>query len=201
MLKIGLTGGIGVGKTTVSDIFKNMGVPVIDTDIIARELVCPGSPVLTEIVDTFGTEILTQDNKLDRRLLGKIVFSDSSLRKSLESILHPRIKNAVLKRLQDLNAPYCIVVVPLLFETDFVELVDKVLVIDAPEEQRIGWIEKRNGLSKADISAIVSTQTTRQTRLASADYVIVNNGTIKDLEGRVLTAHRSILATCGETED
>lgn len=201
MLKIGLTGGIGVGKTTVSDIFKNLGVPVIDTDIIARELVCPGSPVLTEIVDTFGTEILTQDNILDRRLLGKIVFSDSSLRKSLESILHPRIKNAVLKQLQDLNAPYCIVVVPLLFETDFVELVDKVLVIDAPEKQRICWIEKRNGLSKADISAIVSTQTTRQTRLASADYVIVNNGTIKDLEGRVLAAHRSILATCGETED
>ena len=198
MLKVGLTGGIGVGKTTVSNFFERLGVPVIDTDVIARELVGPGSPALQEIVNIFGKEILTEDDSLDRKQLGSIIFADPSMRKTLESILHPKIKEVVLKRSQELCASYCIVVVPLLFETDFVELVDQVLVIDAPDDKRFGWIEKRSGLSETDIDAIVSAQASRETRLASADYVIVNDGTIEELESKVLAIHHSILNACDE---
>lgn len=197
MLKVGLTGGIGVGKTTVSDLFEKLGVPVIDTDVIAHEIVFPGSPAQREIVNAFGEEILTDHRKLDRKLLGKIVFSNPAKRKMLEAILHPRIKDAVLARVGELNAPYCMIVVPLLIETNFNELVDKVLVVDAPDADRIGWIERRNGISGKDIKAIMSAQTSRDVRLGAADYVIVNNGTVEELEAKVCDLHRTILASCG----
>lgn len=199
MLKVGLTGGIGVGKTTVSDCFHKLGVPIIDTDVIARDLVVPGSSTLKEIVAVFGEKVLTEQKQLDRKYLGQIVFANSPQRRKLESILHPKIKDIVFKQVQTLEAPYCILVVPLLIETDFVELVDRVLVVDAPDNKRIRWIKKRSGLSDSDVTQIIAAQTSRQKRLAAADYVIMNDGSITDLENKVLEVHQTILGTLGKT--
>ena len=192
MLKLGLTGGIGVGKTTVSDYFKKLDVPVIDTDVIAHDLVTPGSDALMEIVATFGDEVLTDRKELNRKLLSQIVFSDPPNRHKLESILHPRIKEVVLQQVQDLGAPYCVVVVPLLIETDFVELVDRILVIDAPDDKRIEWIRERSGISESELAQIIAAQTSRKKRLAAADYIIVNDGSISELQNKVLEVHQTI---------
>ena len=194
MLKVGLTGGIGVGKTTVSDYFKQLEVPVVDTDVIAHELVAPGSPALCEIVTRFGSDVLMSNGELDRKLLGRIVFADPKKRKELESILHPKIKEEILDKIQGLNAPYCILVVPLLIETDYVELVDKVLLVDAPDEKRIDWIKHRNGLSESTITNIIASQTTREQRLAAADYVIENDNSISGLQAKVLDIHNQLLS-------
>jgi dephospho-CoA kinase len=197
MLKVGLTGGIGVGKTVVSNQFRNLGVPVIDTDVIAHELTVPGSAVLKEIVEAFGNYILTEDGELDRKRLGGIVFSDVEEKNKLEAILHPRIRMIALERVRELIAPYCILVVPLLIETDFINLVDKVLVVDAPDNKRIGWIQQRSELSGDEIKNIIQSQTRRKERLAVADYVIENDGTVDDLEARVVVLHERILLAAG----
>lgn len=193
MLKVGLTGGIGAGKTVASDYFEKLGVPVIDTDVIARELVTPGSPALQDIIAAFGKSVLTDRNELDRKSLGREVFSDPSKKAQLESILHPRIKREALRRVQQCDAPYCVLVIPLLIETDFVDLVDKVLVIDAPASKRVDWVTRRDGLSQSEVNKRLDAQTSRQERLARADYVIVNDGSISDLEANVLRLHEQIL--------
>ncbi|MDA9983000.1 dephospho-CoA kinase [Gammaproteobacteria bacterium] len=197
MLKVGLTGGIGVGKTIVSDQFKNLGVPVIDTDVIAHELTVPGSAVLKEIVTAFGKNVLTEDGELDRKRLGGIVFSSVEEKNKLEAILHPRIRMIALERAKQLSAPYCIFVVPLLIETDFIKLVDKVLVVDVPDSKRIGWIQQRSKLSVEEIKNIIQSQTSREERLAVADYVIENDGTVEELEARVVVLHERILLAAG----
>ena len=190
MLKVGLTGGIGSGKTTVSDRFKALGVPVIDTDIIARELVAPGSDALAEIVTTFGADVLLPDNSLDRNALREQVFADKTKRTQLEQILHPRIRREVARRLAALDAPYCVIVVPLLIETDFKQLVDRVLVIDALDELRRKWLRERDDIDDDAIDQMFAAQTDRETRLAAADDVIRNDGTLADLEQRVLDLHK-----------
>lgn len=195
MLKVGLTGGIGVGKTTVSDCFQDLGVPVIDTDVIARELVHEGSNALQAIVTEFGAEVLTDSGALDRQRLGQIVFSDPAKRRKLEAILHPEIRRVAFERMQGLDADYCIVVVPLLVETGFNELVDRVLVVDAPDDKRIGWLERRRGLSEAAIADVISAQASREDRLKIADYVIRNNGTVSELRDEVRKLHRRILSS------
>ena len=195
MLKVGLTGGIGAGKTTVSDCFQGLGVPVIDTDLIAHELVRPGSATLQEVVEEFGRGVLTDAGELDRRRLREMVFSDPSKRSALEAILHPKIRRATLERARGLNADYCVIVVPLLVETDFTSLVDRVLVVDAPDAARIGWIKSRSGLTDSAIDNIVAAQASREARLAVADYVIVNDGTLADLENETAGIHERILAS------
>lgn len=200
MLKIGLTGGIGSGKTVVSDRFQELGIPVIDTDVIARELVTPGSDALNAIVKVFGTGILTTSGNLDRKRLSLIVFSDTDDRARLEAILHPQIRRQTLLRIQRMNAPYCIIVVPLLIETDFVKFVDKILVVDAPDQNRLKWIKKRSGLSAAEIRNIFAAQTDREERLAAADYVITNDGTLEELRSKVTDIHARILTACGDAE-
>ena len=187
MLKLGLTGGIGVGKTIASNYFQKLGVPVID-------LVVPGSKVLMEIVAAFGDEVLTEEKELNRKKLSQIVFSNPPYRRKLESILHPKIKELTLQQVQGLNTPYCVLVVPLLIETDFIELVDRILVVDAPDDKRIKWIKERSDMSESDITQIIAAQTSREKRLAVADYVIVNDGSITDLENKALEIHQQILS-------
>ena len=199
MLKVGLTGGIGVGKSVVSNQFLKLGVPVIDTDVIAHELVDPGTAALAEIVDAFGEKIRTKDGELDRKRLGRIVFSNAGEKDKLEAILHPRIRKVVLEQLQELSAPYCILVVPLLIETDFIDLVDKVLVVDAPDAHRIRWIQKRNQLSEAEIRNIIDAQTSRGERFVLADYVIANDNTVDKLRTGVIALHERILSDCEKT--
>ncbi len=196
MLKIGLTGGIGAGKTTVSNLFLKLGVPVIDTDVIARELVTPGSAALNEIAEAFGKKVLTRGGALDRKRLGQLVFSNDAAREKLEAILHPRIRKAALHRIEALKASYCILVVPLLVETDFIRLVDKVLVVDASDHNRIERIKARSGLSEAEARNILDAQTSRSERLSVADYVIENDGTAAELQAKVNELHRLITSAC-----
>ena len=201
MIKVGLTGGIGAGKTTASDRFEDLGVPVIDTDLIAREITAPGSKALADIVAAFGGNVLRADGELDREQLGRIVFSDNSKRRKLEAILHPIIRKEVVDRMAELSAPYCVVVVPLLIETDFTKLIDKVLVIDAPEGDRVQWLKHRSGLTETEAKRIFEAQTSRVRRLAAADYTIVNNGTVEEFEDKVTEFHNRLLAEIASAEE
>lgn len=193
MLKIGLTGGIGSGKTTASDHFARLGAEVIDTDLLSRELVEPGQPALTEIVATFGREILTGDGRLDRSRLRDRVFGNPSARRQLEHILHPRIRAAMLTRAEQSSAPYVVFVIPLLFETGQQDLVDRVLLIDVPEDLQYSRVAARDTLDDAQIARIMQAQADRATRLRNADDIICNDGSIDDLRAEVEKLHRKYL--------
>lgn len=193
MLKIGLTGGIGSGKTTVSDQFQRLHVPVIDTDLIARELVQPGSPAVTEIVNVFGAEAINANGAIDRNWLRQQVFSDCEARGRLESILHPRIRTEIEHRLKTLQTPYCVIVIPLLVETGFDDLVDRILVVDAPIAKRVQWTKQRSGISEAEILKIVAAQASREQHLAVAHDAINNDTTIEDLQAEVEKLHKNYL--------
>ena len=190
MLKVGLTGGIGSGKTAVSDLFDKMGAPVIDTDIIARQLVDdPG--VLTEISETFGKSALGADGRLDRKKLASIVFNDNKQKQKLENILHPRIRSEVLRQVQALShsespAHYVIIVVPLLFETGFDDIADLTVAVIAEEPVRIRRIQHRDSRSLDEIQAIIDSQTDDKTRIMMADEIIENNNDFKQLEQNVV---------------
>ena len=197
MLVIGLTGGIGSGKTEVSRLFIGRGVPVIDTDVIARELVERGSPALSEIATNFGDDMLTADGTLDRRRLREAVFADSGKRKRLEDLLHPRIRDRVAERLAELRAPYAVVVIPLLVETRYPIPVDRVLVVDVTEERQIERVMVRDSVTTEAARRIVKQQVTRAERLAAADDVIANNGALDALDEQVRLLHRTYIAMAG----
>lgn len=199
MLVIGLTGGIGSGKSTVADLFAELGVPVIDADVIARELVEPGQATLQRIVHAFGQEVLQPDGKLDRARLRTLVFSDPQQRQRLESIMHPSIRAALQKRAAAVTAPYCVVVIPLLFETGQADLVNRALVVDTRTETQIARTVKRSGLDRATVERIMAAQWQRARRLASADDVIANNSTLDELRAQVLPLHRRYLALAAQT--
>ena len=193
MLKIGLTGGIGSGKTAASDHFARLGAEVIDTDLLSRELVEPGQPALAAIVDHFGPQVLTADGRLDRARLRERVFDDPVARRRLEAILHPRIRDAMLARAERSTAPYVVFVIPLLFETGQQSLVDRVLLIDVPEDLQRARVAARDGLDPTRIDRIMAAQTDRATRLGHADDVICNDGSIEDLRAAVEKLHRKYL--------
>jgi len=194
VLRIGLTGGIGSGKTTVAELFASRGVPVVDTDAIARELVRPGQPALREIVARFGTDVLNDSGHLDRARLRRRVFADATERKALESILHPRIRATVTERVAVLDSPYCIIVVPLLVESGYEEkMVDRVLVVDCREDQQISRVAARSQLSERQIRDIIEAQATRAERLQHADDVIVNDRDVASLEAEVANLHARYL--------
>jgi dephospho-CoA kinase len=188
-LVVGLTGGIGSGKSTVSAIFESLGVPVIDADQLAHQLVAPGQAALDEIRKTFGERCITPDGHLDRALIRQRVFSNSDEKQKLESILHPRIRNRIVAWIAGLESPYCIVVIPLLLETGQTDLVDRILVVDIPENEQLTRVAARDGLTHNAVLAIMDSQTDRETRLAAADDVIANSSDIASLESRVRTLH------------
>lgn len=190
MLTIGLTGGIASGKSTVAELFAALGVPVIDTDVIAREVVEPGEPGLDAVRAAFGPKVLTSEGRLDRRRLREIVFADAAKRRRLESILHPLIRQRTLARLEAVrDAPYAIVVVPLLVETNFGELVDRVLVVDVPVDTQLERLVARDGIDRSAAEAMVAAQTSRETRLAHADDVIDNAGDLAAARAQVERLH------------
>lgn len=194
MLTIGLTGGIASGKSLVADYFAELGAPVIDTDVLAREVVEPGEPGLAAVQAEFGDDVLTADGQLDRRKLRTIVFADDAKRRRLEAILHPLIRARVLERLRSLaGVPYAIVVVPLLVETDFGKLVDRVLVVDVPVETQITRLIERDRMSRAQAEAMLAAQVTREARLAHADDVIDNSGDRAATRAEVERLHRRYL--------
>jgi dephospho-CoA kinase len=188
-----LTGGIGAGKSTVVELFQAHGVPVLDADVIARELVHKGKPALTRLTEMFGREILDNNGALNRAKLRALVFGDAARRKKLEALLHPLIREEMQARLKRLKAPYCIVCIPLLVETGQTAVVQRVLVVDAPDELRHQRVMARDGLSAAEFNAILAAQASREQRLAAADDVIVNDGGRDKLKQRVDELHRHYL--------
>ena len=195
MLRIGLTGGIGSGKSTAAELFAALGVPVIDADVIARELVEPGQPALAEIVAAFGADVVDVQGRLDRRSLRARVFADPAERRRLEAILHPRIHAEMARRTAARSAPYVLLVIPLLFEADQRDLVDRVLVVDvSPEVQRLR-VGGRDGLTAEQVDAMLAAQWDRRRRLDQADDVIDNNGDLDALQHQVNDLHRRYLAS------
>ncbi|MFP5344755.1 MAG: dephospho-CoA kinase [Gammaproteobacteria bacterium] len=193
MFIVGLTGGIGAGKSTVLELFQALGVPVLDADAIARELVEKGKPALTRLVQEFGREILDKDGALNRARLRAMVFSDAARRRQLEALLHPLIREEMQARLKQLKAPYCIVCIPLLVETGQTAGVQRVVVVDAPDDLRRRRVMARDGLSAVEFNAILAAQSSREERLAAADVVIVNDGGRDALKQRVDELHRHYL--------
>lgn len=189
MLRVGLTGGMGSGKSAVAALFAGHGVPVIDTDDIARTMVAPGKPAHREIVSAFGPQVLNAAGEIDRARLREIVFRDAAERKRLESILHPRIRVDVMERIRAITTSYCLVVVPLLIEAGFTDLVDRILVVDADEDLCIARASARTGLDKPEIRAIQASQLGRRERLQYANDVITNNSDSMHLEREVARLH------------
>jgi dephospho-CoA kinase len=195
MFAVGLTGGIGSGKSTVADLFAELGTPVIDTDVFARELTAPGGAALEAIHALFGDAVMQADGTLDRAALRRLVFADSASRRQLEAVLHPRIRQAVDRALAALDAPYALVVIPLLVETGgYRDVLDRVLVVDCPEALQIARVAARSGLARDEAKAILAAQAGRAERLAAADDVIVNTGTREALRAEVARLHRHYLA-------
>jgi dephospho-CoA kinase len=176
VLRVGLTGGVASGKSTVTDFFRELGASIVDTDLIAREVVAPGEPGLAAVREAFGASIITPTGELDRAALRKMVFEDPTARRRLEEILHPLIRARTLSALGRIDEDYALVVVPLLAETDFSALVDRVAVVDCPRSQQLARLIERDGMSPAEAEAMLNAQVDRATRLALAHDVIDNSG-------------------------
>jgi dephospho-CoA kinase len=189
VLRVGLTGGIGSGKSTVCRIFTDLGVPVIDADEIARQLTGPDQPALRLIAEAFGANALTASGELNRGYLRSMVFNDDTARTRLEDILHPLIYKEIERRIKLLDHPYCIICIPLLIEKHPQNKVDRVLVIDAPEEQQILRACKRDHTDRINIIRIMRAQTTRANRLAEADDIIHNDGDMASLQSQIIMLH------------
>jgi len=190
MLRIGLTGGIGSGKTSVADIFAELGVPVIDTDVIARELTRRDGAALPAIRAIWGESVMRPDGELDRDALRRTIFADRRERQQLEAILHPLIRQQVVNALAATSAPYVVVVIPLLVETgSYRDLLDRVLVVDCTESLQIERVRARSRLSKEEVSAILAAQADRASRLTAADDVITNDSDRRSLRDQVLSLH------------
>ena len=198
-LFVALTGGIASGKSAVAQFFAQLGVPVIDADLIARQIVEPGMPALNAIVTAFGTEVLDANGRLDRGKLRDRVFAQPAQREILESITHPAIREEMAKQAQAAGGGYQIHVIPLLIETGRTADYDRVLVVDCPEEDQVRRLLERDGTSLEQAQQILAAQASRTDRLNAADDVIVNTGTLEDLEQFVLTLHRNyeLLAQAG----
>jgi dephospho-CoA kinase len=198
LLVIGLTGGIASGKSEAAARFVALGVPVLDADRIARELVAPGQPLLAEIYTTFGTDLRLPDGSLDRAALGRRVFADPGERRRLEALLHPKIRDEMVRRLAQLDAPYAILVAPLLVESGMTDMVDRVLVIDVPESLQRTRSQQRDGHDAQHVERILAAQADRQTRLELADDVIVNTGDLGELESAIRQLHQRYLALASQ---
>jgi len=192
-LRIGLTGGIASGKSTVALRFKELGVPVIDADEAARAVVEPGKPALEQITQRFGAAVLTQDGELDRPAMRTLIFGDSAARRDLEAILHPLIRADMERRAARLGGPYVVMAIPLLVEVGSRQRVDRVLVVDVDEEVQLRRVVARDGCTAEQARAIVASQASRSARLAAADDVLPNTGTVTDLRQAVDRLHERYL--------
>ena len=193
MYRIGLTGGIASGKSTVADMFAALGAAIIDTDVIARDLVQPGSPALQEIRGRFGDEVIGQDGSLDRAALRKRVFDDDASRAALERILHPRIREETLRRSVAAQGDYQLIVVPLLVESPLRQFVNRVLVVDCDPEIQLARLLSRDAESVEQARRIIAAQASRESRLAIADDVISNDGDLDNTHRQVVALHQQYL--------
>ena len=190
MFVVGLTGGIGAGKSAVSERFARLGVPVVDTDVIARELTVSGGEALPAIREAFGNSVFSRADELDRAALRQQVFADPAARARLEAILHPLIRRAAGQRLAALDAPYALLVVPLLLETGaYADIVQRTLLVDCPESIRVERVMARSALTRAEVEAIVAAQVHDEARRAVADDKIDNTGGLDALDAAVAALH------------
>ena len=193
VFRIGLTGGIATGKSAVASMFGDLGVPVIDSDQIAREVVQPGQPALGDIVAAFGPEALDARGELDRERLRAIVFANDGLRQQLETILHPRIRTVMLEATHRIGGPYQLLVVPLLVEVGFQSQVDRVLVVDCPAKIQRERLAARDGETDDRGELIIRAQTDRKVRLAAAADIISNAGSLAATRQQVETLHNTYI--------
>ncbi len=199
VLRVGLTGGIASGKSTVADVFAGLGAQIIDTDVIAREVVRPGSDGLAAVVNAFGAGVLRDDGQLDRGKLREIIFADEDARAQLENILHPLIRREMLRQAREVRSAVQIFVIPLLAESGLADQVDRVLVVDCPESAQLARLLQRDGGSEQTAQKILAAQATREQRLELADDVIVNDTTVARLKTRVEELYAVYLAEAGAT--
>ena len=198
VFRVGLTGGIASGKSTAAGFFAALGVPILDSDQIAREVVEPGQPPLEHLVERFGPSILTVDGRLDRPALRNIVFSDPKARADLEALTHPAIGAAMEARSASAGGPYQILVIPLLVEKNLSSHVDRVLVIDSEEALQLERLRQRDGTSREQAEAILRAQAPRATRLKAADDVISNDTDVDSVKTQVAALHRRYLKLAAE---
>jgi dephospho-CoA kinase len=192
-LVVGLTGGIGSGKSTVAQLFANYDVPIVDTDLIARELTAPGSDALQSIAEKFPN-VITSDGQLDRKLLRQLIFTDSEKRTWLEELLHPLIRTEMQRQIELLQSPYCIAVIPLLFENPPNPIINRILVVDTEPKLQLDRVATRDLHSIMEVEAIIATQVSRQVRLDGADDIIFNTQGPAFLMPQVEKLHNSYLA-------
>jgi dephospho-CoA kinase len=190
---VGISGGIGSGKTTVTDLFTTYDIKVIDADVIAREVVAPGTPALKSIVDKLGQSVLDCSGILDRAKLRTLVFSDSKTKSWLNQLLHPVIRQQMLLQTQQAKSAYCLLSVPLLVENKLYQQVNKVVIVDVDEQTQLRRTLLRDKNNEQQIRAIMSAQATRAQRLAVADDIIDNNGKTDDLPKQVFQLHKKYL--------
>lgn len=196
---VGLTGGIGSGKTTVANLFAQQGITLVDADIVARQVVEPNTKGYQAIVEHFGTDILDNDQLLNRAKLRDRIFNNDIERQWLNSLLHPMIRSEMLNQVAKANSNYVIMVIPLLFENGLDSLVNRTLVVDISAEMQIQRTIKRDKVSAEQVHNIISSQMPRDEKLAKADDVITNHGDISDLQGQVLVLHDKYLGYVKES--
>lgn len=195
MLKVGLTGGIGSGKSTVAEYFARLGVVIVDADQIAKEITLPGASAYKTIIESFGSSILSPSGEIDRKKLRQIVFQDHLAKKQLENILHPRIIKEMLNKIESINAPYCIIVIPLLVETGFAhhDFLDRICVVDTLESLQIERASRRDSTAPQEILKIIKGQSSSEERLRVADDIILNNSDLISLENQIKKLHNQYL--------
>ena len=197
MLRVGITGGIGSGKTALTDWLAGKGIVIVDADLASRTIVAPGQPALREIVDTFGSEYLQHDGQLDRAALRTLVFSDEEKRRQLERITHPRIREELARQMDSADSTYVVLSSPLLLESGQSTMVDLSVVVDVPEDTQIQRTMARDHNSRELVEGIMTAQLDRDTRISRADIVIDNSGSLKALHERGEILHQTLLARAG----
>ena len=197
MFIVGLTGGIGSGKTAVSRRFEALGIVVVDADVIAREVVEPGTPALAQIREHFGAEIIRPDGSLDRAALRRIVFSDAEAKRWLEALLHPLIGDETLRQLNTAPGPYVLLASPLLVESGQTAICDRVLVVDVPEAVQLQRTMQRDSNDAEQVRRIIASQATREQRLEAADDVVDNSADEAALDGQVAALHQRYTELAG----
>ena len=198
MFRVGLTGGIGSGKSTVAALFENLGTPIIDTDLIAHQITQPDGPAYQAIINTFGSGIISDDSTINRKELANIVFHSEEKKRQLEELLHPLIWIIVEQQVLSCDFEYCIVVVPLLFEGNHQSRFNSTLLVSCSEDEQISRVKQRDQRSSDDIKAIISNQTNNEKKISLADTVIHNSGSLELLESEVKKLHKMYLNKANE---
>ena len=193
MLVVGLTGGIGSGKTAASEHFKSLGITIVDADEVSRQVVEPGTPALSQIAEHFGERVLNTDQSLDRRALREIVFNQPDEKKWLEQLLHPLIGMETFRQLQASQSAYTIFVSPLLIEIGQDKMTQRILVVDAPESEQVSRTIKRDDTDAESVKSIMQSQASRALRLEKADDVLLNDGSLENLKEKVEALHKTYL--------